>query len=104
MATTQHTQFDDLFVQLGLENISRDEKLKHLEEWNGMVRDRVMLRITDALSEADKQSLEQLEGDAFNSFVQEKAPQFDDLVVQESLKFREEMIADFNYMRGKFAA
>ncbi len=93
----------DLFESLGLSGLSDEEKQKYMADWSGMVQDRISMRIADGLSEEDAATLETLEGDAFDAFVAERVPNFDDIVVEETMSFREGLLSDANFIRGKLS-
>ena len=98
------SQFGDLFEKLGLKEVTEEQKQKLLGEWTEMVQDRITLRMLSILSEEDKKQLDTLEGDAFDQFIQEKVPNFDALVAEETIRFRENLIADTSYLKGRMHA
>jgi len=100
----QSSQFGDLFQLLGLEGLSQEEKEKYLQQWNGLVQDRITLRIMSTLSEDDQKKLDELPEGNLDAFLREKIPQLDNLVLEESLKFREGLIADANFLKGAISA
>jgi hypothetical protein len=100
---TQH-QLTDLFEKLGLAGLSPEQKEKYLQEWTDMVQQKVTLRVMNELSEEDQKKLEKLSGKAFEEFLQKNIPNFNAIMVEETVRFREDLIADANYLRGKFNA
>lgn len=93
----------DLFERMGLSGLAAGEKQKYIEEWSSMIQDAVMLRIWDGLPEEDRKQLDALNGDEFDAFLAEKVPGLDAIVAEETIKFREGLIADSSYIQGRLS-
>ncbi len=95
------SSLSDLFLQLGLSNLSEEEKANYLEEWSAIVEGRIMARVISGLSEEEQTSLESLSDNEVTSFVQEHVLNLEGIVLDEVMKFREEMIGDSQYIKGQ---
>ncbi len=98
------SQFGDLFEKLGLQDLNEDEKQKYLQEWTGIVQEIIFNRLDSELTEEDRKKLESLDGNEFEKFLREKIPNFDAIALEETLRFREQLLVDSQYIRGRLGS
>jgi hypothetical protein len=89
----------DLFEELNIANIPDEEKGALLAHMLEVVQTRVILRISEMLSEEDmakfNSMVEAEEDDAkIDDFLNEKVPNIDELYKEEASKLRQELIID----------
>ncbi len=79
---------------LGLESLPDEEKQAMLEKMTALIQKRLMLRVMDALSEEDAQKMAEMEKNPQEilAFIAEKMPNFEDVVKEEVVKLKEEML------------
>lgn len=98
-------QFDDIFAQLGLDQLSPEEKQKMMKDMEEIIENRITLQIIDTLSEEDKQAFSALNTDEeFAKFFESHNIDPMAIAVEEAAKFREEMIRDASYIQGQVEA
>lgn len=104
---TKQTTFsyDDLFVQLGLANLSAEEKAKLVKSMEENIEGRVMVRVLNSLTEEEKTAFDACKTDAeIEAFLKSKNIDMAAIAVEEALTFREELIKDASYIEGKLDA
>lgn len=90
----------NIIEALGLEALPDEQKIKMVEMMSTVVQKRLMLRIMDQLSETDKDEFEKILGGkdadlAAAEFIKNKVPNFDEMVQEEVIKIKQEMIEKF---------
>ncbi len=90
----------NIIEALGLESLPDEQKIKMVEMMSTVVQKRLMLRIMDQLSETDKNEFEKILGGkdadlAAAEFIKNKVPNFDEMVQEEIIKIKQEMIEKF---------
>ncbi len=86
----------NIITSFGLDSLSADEQARVLEDVGTVIYQRVILRVLDTLSEADKDEFDTILGRAGNneqaitSFLDEKVPNLDELVEEEINGFKSE--------------
>lgn len=92
----------NILKELGLENISEEEKAKILSDLTSLVQKRVMARVLDYLSDEEKEEMGKLleenpeDIDAITEWLKEKVPGVGDIVVEETGKVKEELVSSIN--------
>lgn len=74
--------------ELGLENLSQEEKEKIIARFGESLLKRIMFRTFQILSEQDRKTLEALQGggeEKINQFLTEKIPDLDKIKEEESI-------------------
>jgi hypothetical protein len=84
----------NIISQLGLEAWSTEKKLALLEKMNGVIMQRVMLRILDRLEGPDAEEADRLADDAeaLAEFLTSKALDMTDLITEEVEKLKSELV------------
>ena len=80
--------------ELGLENLSQEEKEKIIARFGESLLKRIIFRIFQLLSEQDRKTLEALQGgdeEKINKFLSEKVPDLEKIREEESV----ELMNDF---------
>jgi hypothetical protein len=79
---------------LGLEAWPTEKKLALLEKMNGVVMQRVMLRVLDRLEGSDAQEADRLadQPDALADFLTSKAPDMSALITEEVEKLKADLV------------
>ena len=89
---------EDLFEVIGAKDIPDEEKGALLAKMMDVVSGRAIARLGEELTPPDRQKLEELisSGDekAVDSFIAEKAPNFDSYFEEEAKKLRQELIIE----------
>ncbi len=86
---------------LGLEALPDERKIKMVQQMANLVQKRLMLRIMEQLTEEEKDEFEKiLEGEdnidlAVAEFIQNKVPNFDEMVKEEIVKVKKELVEKF---------
>lgn len=97
----------DILTSMGLGDLPQEEKDKLI---NGMIHDvqaRIIDRCMQKLSDEEKLELDGMlqepvkNKDAILAFFREKIPTFDDIVLDEVVEFKHEMIEDAKILRDK---
>lgn len=85
---------ENIIGLLGLESLPEAEKHAMLEKMTALIQKRLMLRVMDALSEEDAQKMARLEQNPQEifAFIAEKVPNFEEIVKEEVIKLKEEML------------
>lgn len=96
----------NIFEELGLNNLPDKEKEDLLENFSTTVMQAVMLRVAVDLPKDKREELEKLiEGEneeAIGKFLQENVENLDNLIDEESLKFKQALINRSQNMDQKF--
>ncbi|MBU1132465.1 hypothetical protein KKC32_04445 [Patescibacteria group bacterium] len=79
---------------LGLQSLPDDEKSAMLEQMNELVQKRVMLRIMEVMADEDQKQMAEMEQNpqAVLAFIGEKVPNLEDIVKEEVVKLKAEML------------
>ncbi|HBB02577.1 MAG: hypothetical protein US89_C0014G0015 [Candidatus Peregrinibacteria bacterium GW2011_GWF2_38_29] len=105
MTKQQTFSYDDLFVQLGIANLSAAEKEVFAKSIEENVEGRIMVRILNSLSDEDKTAFDACKTDAeIEAFLKAKNIDMSAIAVEEALTFREELIKDASFIEGKLSA
>jgi len=85
---------ENIISLLGLESLPEAEKQAMLEKMTTLIQKRLMLRVMDALSEEDAKKMAEMEKNPQEilAFIAEKMPNFEDVVKEEVVKLKEEML------------
>ncbi len=83
----------DLFKELGLENVSYEERMGLLDEMGKVAMDGIWLRLLEHLTEADQAELEKLtdasdDPAAFMGFLKKKIPNLEDVIKEEIASYK----------------
>jgi ElaB/YqjD/DUF883 family membrane-anchored ribosome-binding protein len=88
----------NIIEELGLETLPEEQKITLLEQMTTLVQKRVMLRIMEVLTEVEKDEFEKLleekgeDAIEIANFLREKIPNLDELVKEEIVKLKKEVI------------
>jgi len=90
----------NIIEALGLESLPDEQKIQMVQTMVDLVQKRLMLRIMDQLSEEEKDEFEKILGGrdvdlAAAEFIKNKVPNFDEMVQEEIIKVKQEMIEKF---------
>jgi len=90
----------NIIEALGLEPLPDEQKIKMVEMMSTVVQKRLMLRIMEQLSETDKDEFEKILGGkdadlAAAEFIKNRVPNFDEMIQEEIIKIKQEMIEKF---------
>ncbi len=90
----------NIIEALGLESLPDEQKIKMVEMMSTIVQKRLMLRVMEQLSEPEKDAFEKVLGGkdadlAAAEFIKNKVPNFDEMVQEEIIKIKQEMIEKF---------
>jgi succinate dehydrogenase flavin-adding protein (antitoxin of CptAB toxin-antitoxin module) len=85
---------------LGLESLSDEQKIKMVQQMTDLAQKRLMLRVMEQLTEEEKDEFEKILGGqdvdlAAAEFIQNKVPNFDEMVKEEIVKVKQELIEKF---------
>jgi hypothetical protein len=97
------TAFDyaNLFAQLGLDDLSSEQKEKHFAEMQEIVEQRVFLRVMDTLSEEDKKIYDTLKTDEeLDKFYIDRKISLEQIATEEAVAYREELLQNMAYAQG----
>jgi hypothetical protein len=86
---------ENIIALLGLESLPDTEKLQMLEKMSLLVQKRVLLRVMDVLQDedADKMAVLEQNPQEMMAFIAERVPNFQEIVDEEVLKLKAEMLA-----------
>lgn len=90
----------NIIEELGLESLPEERKIAIVQMMTDLVQKRVMLRIMEILSEAEKDEFEKLlkeKGEGAPEaaeFLKEKIPNLDEIVKEEIIKVKEEALGE----------
>jgi len=90
----------NIIEELGLESLPEERKIAIVQMMTDLVQKRVMLRIMEILSEAEKDEFEKLLKEKGESapevaeFLKEKIPNLDEIVKEEIIKVKEEALGE----------
>lgn len=88
----------NIIAELGLESLPEEQKISLLENMATLVQKRVMLRIMEILSEAEKDQFEKFleekgeDAPEIAEFLREKIPNLDEVVKEEIIKLKKEVL------------
>jgi hypothetical protein len=81
---------------LGLEDLPEKRKLALIEKMTEIIQKRLLIRITEELKEEDKDEFikisETKDEKALSDFLQTKIPNLDKIILEEIIKFKQELI------------
>jgi len=85
---------ENIIGLLGLESLPDAEKAAMVEKMTTLIQKRLMLRVMEALSEEDAKVMAEMEKNPQEilAFVAEKVPNFEDMVKEETVRLKEEML------------
>lgn len=92
----------DIFAELGMENISEQEKLIIIQTLQELLQERIMLRLNEILSEDQKIALSKYAEEnkdkelSILNFIMEIVPNYEEISKEEALKIRQELIEEYN--------
>lgn len=92
----------DIFSELGMENISEQEKLIIIQTLQELLQERIMLRLNDILNEDQKNALSKYAEEnkekelSILNFIMEIVPNYEEVSKEEALKIRQELIEEYN--------
>lgn len=102
MNTDNNKQLDDFFKELGIEDISIENKAQIIQSIQELLQERIMLKIDSILTEEQKKSLsefaEKNKGKDLTilNFIVNIIPNYEDLLKQELLNIKQELIQEYN--------
>ena len=85
---------ENIIGLLGLESLPDAEKAAMIEKMTTLIQKRLMLRVMDVLSAEDAKQMAEMEKNPQEilAFIVEKVPNFEDIVKEEVVKLKEEML------------
>lgn len=94
----------DIISLLGLENLPENEKAALLAKMADLVFSRITTRILDILSEEDQKKFDELlkkkaSQEKINEFLGSRIKNLDEIQAAEILRFKEEVVADADYLK-----
>lgn len=95
-------KFQDIFDQLGVGNLKAEEKEKFFNEMSEVVEMAVVAKVSRMLNDEDKKEFEKLASDEDQQkFLAAKGIDLPAIAMEEAVAFREQFIADTNYIAGR---
>ena len=98
LASLKEKAEKDLFEVIGAKDVPDEEKGAILAKMVDVITGRAIARLGEELSPEDRQEMEELIGadktEEVNSFILEKAPNFDTYFEEEAKKLRQELIIE----------
>lgn len=95
---------DDILVGMGLESLTESEKSALYRTMVATVQTRVLARVLDGLNETEQIALAALlergDGPTIEAFVVEHTPNLADLIEQEALLYKSEMVQNARHVRS----
>ncbi|MFA6252023.1 MAG: hypothetical protein WCX74_01330 [Candidatus Paceibacterota bacterium] len=89
-------QCKDIIQELNLENLSEDEQVEMISEMSDVVYEKIILKILEKLSDEDSVVLTNLlsaeKFDEATDFINEKIPNFEEVMDEEITDFQDELI------------
>ena len=92
----------DIFSELGMENISEQEKLIIIQTLQELLQERIMLRLNEILNEEQKIALSKYAEEnkdkelSILKFIMDIVPNYEEISKEEALKIRQELIEEYN--------
>jgi len=91
----------DIIPELGLEHLSKDKQIALLDEMSKVVQKRITLRVLEEMPEEEKDEFERFldnssEPEQISDFLQKVIPNFFEIVQEEIVKLKSEMINEFS--------
>lgn len=88
----------NIIEELGLDALPEERKKELLNKMGGLIQRRVLLRVIESLSAADKQEFNQFlsqknDNQAVYRFLLSKVPDIENITDNEIVKFKEEVLA-----------
>ena len=85
---------ENIIGLLGLESLPDAEKAAMVEKMTTLIQKRLMLRVMDALKEEDAKQMAEMEKNPQEilAFIAEKVPNFEELMKEEVVRLKEEML------------
>lgn len=95
---------DDILVGMGLESLPETEKNALYRTMVATVQTRVLARVLDGLNQAEQASLAALlergDGPTIEAFIVAHTPNLADLIEQEALLYKSEMVQNARHVRS----
>ena len=90
----------NIIEALGLEALPEERKIQIVQMATDLVQKRLMLRVMEQLTEEEKDEFEKVLGGkdidlAAAEFIKNKVPNFDEMVQEEIIKVKQELIEKF---------
>ena len=88
----------NIISELNLEMLDDDKKIALLDKMSEVIQKRLTLRVLEKLSETDQDEFEKImdkEPDKVSDFLQTKIPEFTEMIQEEIVKLKKEMIEKF---------
>lgn len=89
----------NIITGLNLQALDDDKKIALIDKMSEVVQKRLTLRLIDQMSENDKTEFEKIldfSPENVSEFLQKIFPNFLEMVQEEVIKFKEELIKNFN--------
>lgn len=88
----------NIIKELNLEMLDDGKKIALLDKMSEVIQKRMTLRVLEKLSETDQDEFEKImdkEPDKVSDFLQSKIPEFTEIIQEEIIKLKSEMIDKF---------
>jgi hypothetical protein len=88
----------NLFEELGLQNVTQEQRIKFLESFLDVIQKRVMIRLLSEMSESDKDELETVTTNhpddelALGVFIQKAVPNFQQIAEEEIAAYKKQLV------------
>ena len=88
----------DLFVELGIERLTPEERIQFADSFGNVIHQRLIGRLMETLSDEQKDHLEALvtknpnDGDAMFAYLAGAVPTLDDIAKEEVAAYKKELI------------
>jgi hypothetical protein len=89
-----------LFEELGLGDLTQEQKDKYSEEILNMLEDRVAMRLEDFVEDDDMDKLESMDEEQVAVYFDSKGVNIAEIAAQEALSLREELISTMSFADG----
>lgn len=100
--TDQNNQvdFSQLFKELGLTNLSEEQKAAYTKQLTDMLQERIDMSITSKLSEKDRPFIEGKSEQEVAEYLDSIGINIAEIAVVEGMKLREELLSTMSYAEG----
>jgi len=88
----------NIISELNLEMLDDEKKVALLDKMSEVIQKRLTLRVLEKLSDSDQDEFEKImdkEPDKVSDFLQTKIPEFTEIIQEEIVKLKSEMIEKF---------
>ena len=89
-----------LFIELGLEGITQEQKDKYSEQIFNMLEDRVAMRLEDFVTEEEMDQLDTMADEEVAKFFDDKGVNLGEISAEEALSLREELLSTMSFANG----